>query len=535
MKTKLFTLVTALITVGLLATASPAFSYWTGSGVGVGSAKTGRLQPPTAVIVPAHASSAVPVSWTAASGVIPPSGYVVTRKSGTTTTPACGSSARNLITTTSCTDLIAADGIFTYTVTSIYRSWTATGTSSDAVAVAVAAKLAFGSSPGDTADGVIIAPAVTVVVQSADGSAVMTSGTPVVLSTGSNPSFGTLGGTLTAFTDSNGIATFADISIDAPGVGYTLVAASGTLAPATSSPFSVTPPALAGIFLGRATPYSALGSAATNTSVSALSGDLGVDPTPYVTGFPDGTVQGETHAGDAIASGAQTDRAAAYADAASRTPTTTFAGDQIGATFTAGVHSTKAAFELSAGGIVTLDGQNDPNAVFIFQIDAALNTAAGSRIELTNGAKASNVFWQANGAVGTGANSFFVGTILAHGAITIGADAKLIGRALGSGALTLASNTIRFTVDLPPAITITGGSSAVASSNAPTFAGTSTAAVGQIVSLLVSGQRLDSTVGADGSWSVTVALLPPGTHTVLVRVRDAAGNAATARQEVTVP
>ena len=535
MKTKLLTLVAALMAVGLFTTASPAFSYWAASGVGVGSAATGRLQPPTAVTVPAHASSAVPVSWAAAGGATAPSGYVVTRRFGTSTTPACGSNPGNPITATSCTDTVATNGSYTYSVTSVYRSWTAASIPSGAVVVAIAAKLAFGVSPDDTAAGVTITPAITVVVQSADGSAVMVSGTPVVIALGSNPSSSTLGGTLTALTDSNGVATFADISINAPGVGYTLVAASGTLVSAISSAFSVTPPALAGIVLGRATPYSALGSAATNTMVSSLSGDLGVFSTPYVTGFPDGIVQGETHANDDVAFGAQSDRANAYTDAASRTNTTTFSGDRIGATFTAGVHRTGAAFELSAAGVVTLDGQNDPNAVFIFQINGALGTAAGSRINLINGAKASNVFWQANGAATLGANSFFSGTILAHGAITVGAGAELIGRALGSGALTLASNTIRFTVATPPAITIAGGSSAVASSNTPTFAGTSTAAAGRVVSLLVDGQILNSTVGADGSWSVMIAPLPPGTHNVLVRVRDAAGNAATARQEMTVP
>ena len=93
-----------------------------------------------------------------------------------------------------------------------------------------------------------------------------------------------------------------------------------------------------------------------------------------------------------------------------------------------------------------LDGGGDPDAIFIFQVDAALNTAAGSSMLLVNGAKPENVFWQANGAAGTGADSTFVGTILANGAITIGARAILIGRALSVGAVTLDTNTIRFTV-----------------------------------------------------------------------------------------
>jgi len=45
---------------------------------------------------------------------------------------------------------------------------------------------------------------------------------------------------------------------------------------------------------------------------------------------------------------------------------------------------------------------------------------ASSAIVLTNGAKASNVFWQVLGAANTGAGSSFAGTIMASGAITLG-------------------------------------------------------------------------------------------------------------------
>ena len=93
--------------------------------------------------------------------------------------------------------------------------------------------------------------------------------------------------------------------------------------------------------------------------------------------------------------------------------------------------------------------RGDPDAVFIFQVDAALNTAASSQVVLVNGAQAGNVYWQVVGATGIGANATFVGTILSAdghpGAITIGAGAVLIGRALSPASVTLANNTIRFT------------------------------------------------------------------------------------------
>ena len=534
MRTTRITVVTLAATLGLLLVASPALAYWIGGGTGSGAVSTGTLQPPTAVIAPARSDSVVSLSWTASSGSIVPTGYVVTRISGSSTSPACGSSPQNLITATTCVDSVPVDGNFTYGVTAVYRSWTAVSTASAPVVVARAAKLAFGANPSNAAAGVAVSPAVSVVVQSADGSAVQTAGVVVTLAFGANPSVATLSGTLTAPTDSNGVATFADLVVDAPGAGYTLVATSGSLPAATSAPFAITAAPLARVALGRATTYSALGSAVTNTGVSSLSGDLGAYPTVSATGFPDGTVQGETHTGDSTASGALADFNAAYSDAKSRPSTSTFSADRAGSTFLAGVHRTGAAFELSANGVVTLDAQGDPNAVFIFQVDAALNTAAGSSIKLVNGATASNVFWQVNGAAGTGANSLFSGTILANGAITIGADGQLIGRALSSGAITLAANTIRFTTELPPTVSITGGPSVVASSSAPTISGNSTAAAGQGVTVEVSGQSLMTTVRVDGSWSIAVSALAAGTYTVLVRVRDAAGNAATASQSMTV-
>src|SRR5262249_13127421 len=53
-----------------------------------------------------------------------------------------------------------------------------------------------------------------------------------------NPSEGALSGTTTQQTV-NGVATFANLSIDKAGAGYTLVAMSGTFVGATSLPFSV--------------------------------------------------------------------------------------------------------------------------------------------------------------------------------------------------------------------------------------------------------------------------------------------------------
>jgi hypothetical protein len=63
---------------------------------------------------------------------------------------------------------------------------------------------------------------------------------------GSNPAGGTLAGTPTQ-SAVGGIATFADLSLDKTGTGYTLTAAAASLAQATSAAISITPGAAAAL------------------------------------------------------------------------------------------------------------------------------------------------------------------------------------------------------------------------------------------------------------------------------------------------
>jgi hypothetical protein len=148
---------------------------------------------------------------------------------------------------------------------------------------------------------------------------------------------------------------------------------------------------------------------------------------------------------------AQADLLTAYNDAASRTPTGTMSGDLIGHTFTPGVYYSAAA--ISNTGTITLDALGDPEAVFIFQINAAFASAAASNVVLAGGAQALHVYWQVVGAVTIGANATFVGTLMAQGAITAGADTVISGRtlsvegavSLGAGMGTLGVPEIRLT------------------------------------------------------------------------------------------
>jgi hypothetical protein len=430
------------LTLVVLPPPAAAFGFWHGAGAGTGSAATGTLQPPTGLQVVAGGAGSVSVAWTASGGPTSPTGYYVTRTTGTTVTAACGSSMMTPLTATSCVDA-PGDGSYSYSVIALYRSWTASSNPTATITVAAATQLAFATDPTDSAVNVAITPAVRVAAVSAGGHPVHSRGIVVTVAMGTNPALATLAGTVTAETDTAGIATFAGLSVDVVAAGYTLVATSPGLASGTSGVFSIRRAPLAGPPLGSTASYSVLGAAATNDGLTSISGDLGTFPATTAAGFPDGTVLGVMHIGDSTAAAAQTDLSAAYADALGRTADTEFAGDLNGVTFTPGVHHTGAALALSAGGVLTLDARGDANAVFIFQVNGALNTAAGSSVNLINGAQTANVFWQVNGAAGTGASSSFSGTILAAGAITLGAGGELVGRALSRGAVTLASNTIR--------------------------------------------------------------------------------------------
>ncbi|MFL5846862.1 MAG: ice-binding family protein [Solirubrobacteraceae bacterium] len=194
--------------------------------------------------------------------------------------------------------------------------------------------------------------------------------------------------------------------------------------------------------LGTAASYGVLaGSAVTNTGPSVINGDLGLSPGTSITGFPPGTVNGATHNSDAPAAQAQADLTVAYDDAAGRNPAATVTGDLGNQTLVAGVYRSASALGLT--GTLTLDGQNDANAVFILQAGSALTTASGSRVALINGAQACNVYWQIGSSATLGTSSVFAGTVVALQSVTLNDGVTVDGRVLArNGAVTLINDVI---------------------------------------------------------------------------------------------
>ena len=197
-----------------------------------------------------------------------------------------------------------------------------------------------------------------------------------------------------------------------------------------------------GLGLGTAESFAVLaGTTVTNTGPSTIKGNLGLSPGTAITGFGPGSDIGSTYAADAIALKAQSDLTLAYDDAAGRTPAVSAPADLGGLTLTPGVYANASSLGLT--GALTLDGQGDPNAVFVFQAGSTLTTASASRVELVNGAQACNVFWKVGSSATLGTGSVLAGNILALTSISINDGVKLHGRALArNGAVTLINDTI---------------------------------------------------------------------------------------------
>ena len=195
--------------------------------------------------------------------------------------------------------------------------------------------------------------------------------------------------------------------------------------------------------LGTAAPFAVLAGtpAITNTGPTTITGDLGISPAAVVTGFPPGTVNGANHVADAVALQAKSDLATAYTDAAGR-PATATHGTLGGLTLVPGVY-TAGGVTLDLTGTLTLDGQDDPGAVWVFQATSDLVTASSSTVRFVNGGQACNVFWQVTSSATLGSGSTFAGTILALTSITMATGVTLDGRALArNGEVTLIDDTI---------------------------------------------------------------------------------------------
>ncbi|MFV5693128.1 ice-binding family protein, partial [Flavobacterium sp. LT1R49] len=195
--------------------------------------------------------------------------------------------------------------------------------------------------------------------------------------------------------------------------------------------------------------------AVANAATSGIVGDIGSNDGD-ISGFASSTVAGSFHHVDATTAQAKIDLQAAYVQLSNTPATNTSHTPAFGSgeTLTAGVYSIAGAGSLA--GTITLNGQGNANALFIFKFAGAFTTAAQSKVILTNGVRRCNVFWVAEGAISMGTFTFMKGTLIAHdGANTMGANGNLEGRmlstkgAIGFSTGVIYNNTLCFADPIP--------------------------------------------------------------------------------------
>ena len=150
----------------------------------------------------------------------------------------------------------------------------------------------------------------------------------------------------------------------------------------------------------------------------------------------------------------------AWVEGKNKVPTQpTVAGDELsGKTFNAGVYH-NANLGLAANGFATLDGQNDLNAVFIFQVDSTFVDSGTlllpTSIKLVNGAQAKNIYFVAGLDITIGSGTTWNGTILAGRTATVNNGSTVNGRVLagasGAGSFTItgAASPSKTTISVP--------------------------------------------------------------------------------------
>jgi subtilisin family serine protease len=218
-------------------------------------------------------------------------------------------------------------------------------------------------------------------------------------------------------------------------------------------------PAPAAPPLGAAESFAVLGaSTVTSTGPSVITGDLGVDPGSAVTGFPPGLIgSGSIHSADAATLAAQSAVTTAYNSLVGQACTQDMTGRDLGGqTLTAGVYCFSSSAQLT--GTLTLNGEGNANAVFIFKMGSTITTASASSVVLINGGSAYNVFWQVGSSATLGTTTSFSGNILALTSITLTTGVQVTGRALArNGAVTMDTNAVTATHPLASAVTTTVG------------------------------------------------------------------------------
>ena len=223
-------------------------------------------------------------------------------------------------------------------------------------------------------------------------------------------------------------------------------------------------PALATPILGSdLASFTVLGaSTVTNVPTNTIVGNVGVYAGSAITGFNSSpgvavsdpqVTSGLVHTTTALAQSAQSQLTAAITNLGSLGSGTFLAADlTLSGTLSPGVYTVPAG-TTNLSGVLTLDGQGNANAVWIFQMPTTLITSPNSVVNVINTGSGAGVYWNVGSSATIDTNTTFLGNILALTSITMNSTATdLCGRALAStGAVTLIQNSLSgICTDIPP-------------------------------------------------------------------------------------
>lgn len=177
------------------------------------------------------------------------------------------------------------------------------------------------------------------------------------------------------------------------------------------------------------------------TGPSSVTGDVGTNAGAF-NGFPPGILSGQKYVENTVSQQASLDVGLLYDDLFARTcDSVILVAMGNGQILTPGIYCAGAASKIA--GSLIFDGQNDPNSIFIIQIDGTFSSAPNTMMTLINGASSCNVFWQINGMLTLSGNTRFKGNAVVQGAVSLLDSARVEGRILvTSGAINMASNVV---------------------------------------------------------------------------------------------
>ena len=221
------------------------------------------------------------------------------------------------------------------------------------------------------------------------------------------------------------------------------------------------------VYLGSAGNYAILAKTGISTTgTTTINGNIGVSPivATALTGFGlsmdpsnqfsrSSLVNGGVYAANyapptpATMTTAISNMETAYTSAAGQVPpdaTELYAGNLGGRTLAPGVYKWSSGVLIPSATTLTLDGQGNSGAVWVFQVAGDLTMNSASNMVLANGAQTDNVYWQVAGPAGAilGSGAHAEGNILTQKAITMNSGASLHGRALAQSAVTMIASTV---------------------------------------------------------------------------------------------